>query len=806
MIYLKMGTRLLFFFLLAPFFLMAQNNDLCVISGQIKSETGEPVEGILVSLKGTASGVYTDAKGNYKIEGMASGTYTLVVYGMGYVVKEKEITLKPGENSVVNLQVKSEAQQMETVAVYGRSQTKEIQQQAYNVVAVDAKKLHNTTLDLGQALDRVSGVRVRESGGLGSGMSFTLNGFNGRQVRFFMDGIPMENFGSSFQLNSIPINFAERVEIYKGVVPIWLGSDALGGAVNIVTSTRPGSYLDASYTYGSFNTHRSAINAGYTSKKGLSVQVNVFQNYSDNNYWIYAQVTDVKSGANLGNKWLRRFHDQYHNEVVVANVGVVNKKYADKLFFGLTYGQNYAEIQTDARMKIPYGTPFQRGNTIMPTFRYAKKDLFLKGLDVTVSANYNLGYNQVIDTVNRRYNWLGQYNNDFEKQGIKGAERNRTMYKFRNNTGLVVAVANYRFAARHTITLSNTFNTFNRVGSDELIPGDKNYQQPRYNTKNMIGLGYKFDLNEKWNTTLFAKYYRQVTKYSESYTVNTGWGAEQFYRVRKKEMNPLGYGIATTYFPHRNLQLKASFEKTYRLPENDELFGDQLDLEGNIGLKPESSFNYNLGVAYTFQIRNIHRVSLEVNGIYRNAHDYIRTISALNQVRNFNENRDRVINKSIEGEVRYSYKRTFTTGVNTTYQSLRNYAKYEPENPTTISIVYKDQLPNYPYLFSNADASLSFHSLGKKKGNAFTLGYNFLYVHEFYRYWPSLGTGTEKMNIPVQFNHDINIVYSLADGKYNIALSCRNILDNDQYDNFGLQKPGRAFYIKLRYFISKKKN
>lgn len=798
-----MGNRLLLFLLFTPFLLLAQNNDLCNISGQIKSETGEPVEGILVSLKGTSNGAYTDVKGKYRLEGITSGTYTLVIYGLGFVVQEKEISLKPGENPALNLQIKSEAQQMETVAVYGRSTTKEIQQQAYNVVAVDAKKLHNTTLDLGQALDRVSGVRVRESGGLGSRMSFTLNGFTGRQVRFFMDGIPMENFGSSFQLNSIPINFAERVEIYKGVVPIWLGSDALGGAVNIVTSTRPGSYLDASYTYGSFNTHRSAINAGYTSPKGLSVQVSLFQNYSDNNYLIYAPVIDIKTSALTGNKWVRRFHDKYHNEAVMASVGVVNKKYADKLLFGFTYGQNYADIQTDARMAVPYGTPYQKGNTIMPTLRYSKKDLFLKGLDVTVSANYNLGYNQVIDTVHRRYNWLGQYNNDSEKQGIKGGERSRTLYKFRNNSGIAVAVANYRISARHTITLSNTFNTFNRLGSDELVPENKSYEQPRYNTKNILGLGYKFDLNEKWNTTLFTKYYRQVTKYSEAYTINTGWGAEQFYLVRKSNMNPLGYGIATTYFPHRNLQLKASFEKTYRLPEPDELFGDQIDLEGNIGLKPESSFNYNLGLSYTFQIRKNHRISIDGNGMYRDAHDFIRQVLAVNQVRYTMENRGRVLIKSVEGEVRYSYKKAFSAGFNTTYQDIRNYTKYEP-GQQNVSDVYKYQMPNFPYLFSNADASWSFHGLGSKKSNTLSVGYNFLYVHGFYLYWPKKGSRDGKLDIPRQFNHDINIVYSMADGKYNISLTCRNILDNEQYDNFKLQKPGRAFYIKLRYFIRKK--
>jgi outer membrane cobalamin receptor len=139
---------------------------------------------------------------------------------------------------------------------------------------------------LSHALDRVSGVRVREAGGVGSRSELSINGFSGNQIKVFIDGVPMDNFGSSFQLNNIPVNLADRVEVYKGVVPIWLGGDALGGAVNIVTNSKPRTYVDASYSFGSFNTHRSAVNAGYTAKSGFTTEINAFQNYSDNNYWV----------------------------------------------------------------------------------------------------------------------------------------------------------------------------------------------------------------------------------------------------------------------------------------------------------------------------------------------------------------------------------------------------------------------------------------------------------------------------------------------------------------------------------------
>src|SRR5690606_32300446 len=150
--------------------------------------------------------------------------------------------------------------------------------------------------DLGHALDRVSGVRVRESGGVGSQMNFSLNGFRGNQVRFFMDGVPMDNFGSSFQINNIPVGLAERIEVYTGVVPVGLGADALGGAVNIITNSKKKDHMEASYSYGSFNTHRFSLNTVYVSKSGFTAQLNAFQNFSDNSYKMKVDVADLKTG------------------------------------------------------------------------------------------------------------------------------------------------------------------------------------------------------------------------------------------------------------------------------------------------------------------------------------------------------------------------------------------------------------------------------------------------------------------------------------------------------------------------------
>lgn len=52
--------------------------------------------------------------------------------------------------------------------------------------------------------------------------------------------------------------------------------------------------------------------------------------------------------------------------------------------------------------------------------------------------------------------------------------------------------------------------------------------------------------------------------------------------------------------------------------------------------------------------------------------------------------------------------------------------------------------------------------------------------------------------MPTQFAHNLSLTYSIFQGKYNFSLECRNLTDEKLYDNFSLQKAGRAFYGKIR--------
>ena len=74
-------------------------------------------------------------------------------------------------------------------------------------------------------------------------------------------------------------------------------------------------------------------------------------------------------------------------------------------------------------------------------------------------------------------------------------------------------------------------------------------------------------------------------------------------------------------------------------------------------------------------------------------------------------------------------------------------------------------------------------------------------MHWFYLTWEAYGSDVSKARIPTQNISNVSALYQLKGGKYNIFLECNNLFDAMAYDNYKLQKPGRAFFLKFRVFI-----
>lgn len=729
-----------------------------MISGKVISTEKEVVDFATVYLKGTGHGGITNQEGIYHVSAPA-GNYTLVVSAVGYKTVEKPVTLLRGQRVRQNITISPETQQLDEVTVVSTGVSR-LKRSAFNAVAVDTKELQNTTKNLSDALAKAPGMKLRESGGVGSDMQLMLDGFSGKHVKVFIDGVPQEGVGSSFGLNNIPVNFADRIEVYKGVVPVGFGTDAIGGVINIVTNKkRRRWFLDASYSYGSFNTHKSNVNFGQTFKNGFTYEINAFQNYSDNDYHIEAPVEDFETGRIDRDKKVRvkRFNDTYHNEAVVGKVGVVDKKWADRLMLGFTYSNMYQDIQTGVRQDIVYGQKHRKGHSLMPSLEYYKRNLLAKGLDVALTVNYNKNLTTNVDTASYKYNWYGD-----RKLLNSPGEQSYQHSRADNNNWNGTFTANYRLGKMHMLTFNHVLNTFSRSNTSLLAKEEQSDAIAKETRKNISGVSYRLMPSETWNLSVFGKYYNQFV----AGPVATDANQNDYVRTTRS-VSSIGYGAAGTYFILPGLQAKLSYEKAYRLPTIEEMFGNE-DLEmGDIGIRPENSDNVNLNLSYN---RTFGRHSVYVEGglVYRNTKDYIqRNITDLSGGKSAATyiNYGKVLTKGYNISARYGFGKWVSVGGNFTQMDVRDNMKTSISGSAE-NIAYKERMPNLPYIFADSDVTFYWRDLGRK-GNALTVSYDNQYLHSFTYYSSKIGSNKGDYVVPSQFSHNLSLSYSLRDGRYN---------------------------------------
>jgi outer membrane receptor protein involved in Fe transport len=404
-----------------------------------------------------------------------------------------------------------------------------------------------------------------------------------------------------------------------------------------------------------------------------------------------------------------------------------------------------------------------------------------------------------VDTLARRYNWLGEWVPSTSAGEAYLTDATISERQWQVNTNL-----NYVITNHHSLTLNNVFSALRRKSDDKMYPDYEMNNVPQQLTKNITGLGYQIRYN-RWNANVFGKMYRL---YSSTNKLMDQFTDDQRWEKLTSRKNNFGYGAAATYYILPSLQAKVSFEHAYRMPEAVEMFGDGLIQKSNPDLRPESSDNLNVGLLFD-QTFNAHRVQAEVNYIHRDTKDFIlRGVSLSSNPTTSYQNIGRVKTRGVEASLGYSYLDALHISGNLTYQNIKDDQQFQTTENTFVgdgiieNITYGQRLPNIPYLFMNGHADYQFRNLFAK-GNTLSLAYDLQYVHDYYLSFTGLGAKATKKVIPEQLSHNVSVGYSLCDGRYSVMLECTDITNAKLYDNYRLQKPGRSFSLKFRYYISK---
>ena len=765
------------------------------LSGVVVDNNNTPIPDVNIQineLKG--EGTTTDFNGRFSIQ-LAEGRYTLKISYLGYQPKNISVQIDNSKPLKLRIQLQDAVEELQNVIIDAKTEALKTKEAAFEVEVIETRDLKNLSVDVNAVLTTIPGINIRQRGGLGSSFDFSLNGLSGKQIKFFIDGIPFENYGSALSFNNFPATLIERVEVYKGVVPVYLGADALGGAVNIITNQRKRNFLDASYDFGSFNTHRTTLNTQYITSSGFVTRLSSYINYSDNNYEIDDIVVRDELGNDTGERVdnVERFHDAYSSQMINFKTGFVEKPFADELFIGVLAAANRNEIQHPIDPQNPFGEVFTKNKLLSGSIQYRKKDIIWQNLDINLYASIAKSKEKVVDTSSRKYDWFGNFIERGD-QTLGEFESRKTLFEFTDHLHTVNGLLSYTIDDNQRLYFNYTKNYIERQGNDPLAVGRIAFNDPHTVNKNILGLSYDFDLlQDKVKISLFTKSYLLSSK-GIIEDLFAGNEADRFTEFQNN-FNEFGYGFATTYFFKDNVQLKASLEKTFRIPEGYEVFGDGFLLKSNPQLLPETSYNANLGLLYNVE-KNRFRVQTDLNTFLRDSENFIAIRSEGIFSRYYNTTNAQ--STGIEGEIRTLFEDRYFFDINATYQRIID--KNAGDN-RGVDFLENQRIANIPYLFGNLRVGSKFDDLFRTK-DLFTISWSSFYVHEYPLTSFVEGNPDDRAMIPEQLSHSFLLGYSFDDGKYNLSLLIKNITDAKVYDNFEIQQPGRALYLKFRYYLT----
>ncbi|MEQ6118100.1 TonB-dependent receptor [Reichenbachiella sp. MALMAid0571] len=767
--------------------------------GKVRDSQGEPIPGITVVLKETRQGAITDGQGKFSIPDIKAATYTIEVSGVSFEKQVFTLTFKEGDKLTRSIILKENTTEMDEVVVTAESEGRALKLSAKSVQVIETREVKLQSADLGEVMAKSEGISVQRAGGLGSNTRFALNGLSGDKVRFFYDGIPLDFTPYAFGIANVPVNAIQRVEVYKGVVPIQFGADALGGAVNLASpEVYEGWAGSASYQLGSFNTHRVTASINYANDKtGLFLVVGGFYDYTDNNYKIDVAIPNEQ--GQLQQETVKRFHDGYKAFGTNFRVGIRDKKWANELSLAGYYGNYNNEVQNSQSPGLvdypqlgidkavaanPFGdlrfTSFSQGLNLHYNANPTKK------WELNLKAGYNYNERVSIDTSRNLYNWHGEVVRVQNQPGEFGQD-DHLITKSQNY--FVRQQVGYKLSEKHAIKLAVSPTYAYRTGDDLLIEGEFDPALDDGHLFDLVsGLEYSGELmNEKLQITAFAKNYRQ------SIRIESVDPSVEGLQVAERSVNNYGAGTGLRHAWTPRFATKLSYEYAYRLPRQNEIFGNGQLTGRNLELKPENSHNVNL--QWTVESKATAKTEWQVQGNFflRRVNDLI-FLSTNSEGVGVYDNVWSANSQGIElgGRVKNLVKR-LTLNANSTYQSYFNTSDEGP-----FASFKGDRIPNTPYFFANSGAEYQLEDV-IQKSDRLSIFWNMRYVHLYFIGWESAGLAQYKAQTPGQFTHAVGITQKINVKNIQTALTLevQNLTNAKVFDFYGVQRPGRAFYLKL---------
>ena len=766
------------FYLLLLFSAFSYAQQRSSLSGKvIDKTTGEPLVNAEVIIKETGKGTATNEKGFYSLPSLPKGSYTVGYYYLGYQSVSKKITISGDTKQ--NIALSQEKQEIGEVVFSAKTIAHQKKEEAMPVTVIDLSNMRGTVSSVQDILIKTVGVTIRSSGGVGSASRLSVRGLEGKRIGFFIDELPLSEQTDYIDINDIPVDMIDRIEIYKGVVPARFGGSSLGGAVNIVIREYPEKYADLSYGLESFNTHKlQAVFKRNLKEKGLTFGVGGSYTTADNNYTFESP---YRKGL-----YITRNHDKYQ-KILVGGSFKAHKWWFDEVEIEPVVVKTYKEVQG-----IEYDIREAHSRSLMAGLatKLKKDNFFLEGLNFDMLNGLVLTQMNFIDKATRRYEWDGSsYPTPSRYGGEAGynfpSDSDDQKFSFVNKTNL-----EYLINQQHSLNFNTVLSAAKGTPKDDLkrLSLGKQVNFDSHMLSWVSGLTYDFRTSDdKFLNSLTGRHYL--------YTMHTQRAPLFVPGQYDVDLNKSSFGIndALRYRFLPSFMGKLSVGYDVRIPSENELLGDGIGIIPSENLLPEHNTSVNLGCLFDLVGKHPSNAQIELNFFYMHLKDMIRYTAGLigAQYQNFGEMRT----VGIEFEAKADVLPSLYAYANTTLQDLRDVRDYEPAS--TVPNPTKDKrMPNIPYLMGNMGLEFHRENLFGGTGQNTRIFLDYAFVEEYFYDFEM--TKLDKRRIPRSMTFDLGFEHSFLNNKLFISGKIRNLTDQKVLTEFNRPLPGINGGVKLR--------
>jgi iron complex outermembrane receptor protein len=562
--------------LLALSIFIISTNYAQTLSGTITDRTSkEELIGVNIILE-NGGGTATDAFGKYNLK-TETGTQTITFKYIGYEDVIKEITIRNGENKVLNISLKPTAEQLSTIVVSAGRFEQKIEEITVSMEVIKPSLIENkNTTDIQTVMDQIPGVNITDGQANirgGSGWSYGA----GTRVLVMVDDMPLiSGDAGQVQWKLIATENIHQIEVIKGASSALYGSSALNGIINIRTAFPSQKDIDKNKLpgYTKVIMHFGLIDKA--KREGLNWNGDKRRAYKGIEFLHAMKLNnfDLSLGGNFF------LDDGYRfGEITDRKRFNINSTYKSKKFEGLSYGLNTNFL-------------FQSTGSAIIWHNLDSAYIPLDG-DVTTTNGETYNVDPFITYIkgNNRHSLRTRYLNVINDNSTKGVDAGQ-------DNESEIYYSDYQWQKNlEKYGLRITIGTTNEIvyASSDLFNGKSN----RTNNSLYTQLDKK---HGRLNVSLGARYENFRLNSNEKYFID-GDSINSFSEGKPIFRTGLNYQLAEATY------VRASWGQGYRFPSMAELFIKTEIAKGiwvypNPGLKPENGWSAELGIKQGVKVGN----------------------------------------------------------------------------------------------------------------------------------------------------------------------------------------------------------